>query len=100
MTFPKADRLKDTLFGSFDLEQLPRSIKWSRLLPPATERREKKKTEYLFKIYLRLCIAILLNRSYCAGTAVSENLAFLLEGLNNWMKRNNGNKIKENKKKK
>lgn len=40
MTFPNAERLSDTLSGSLDLEELPRSIRCSRLLPPATENRK------------------------------------------------------------
>lgn len=52
MTFPNAERLSDTLSGSLDLEELPRSIRWSRLLPPATTKRKLTFKLFCFNQYI------------------------------------------------
>lgn len=52
MTFPNAERLSDTLSGSLDLEELPRSIRWSRLLPPATIKRKLTFKLFCFNQYI------------------------------------------------
>ena len=48
ITLPSADKLRATLLGSFDLDELPRSIRCSLLLPPATENTTKYRNDPKF----------------------------------------------------
>ena len=67
MTLPRADRLRATLLGSLDLEALPKSIRWSRLLPPATGNNEK------VDIIIKVKVITEKHKSYINGNTMMAN---------------------------